>query len=98
LKILRHNTLGVCNTCSSLKELMHSLSCHSKERGNLQVHSRNIYLKFERKDMLKLKGFKILPLILRVPGLSRRILCRIFFSLLNATDQNPGMYCNGNFF
>jgi hypothetical protein len=36
LKIPRHNTLGVCDTCCSLKESMRSLSCHSKERGNLQ--------------------------------------------------------------
>jgi hypothetical protein len=36
LKIPQHNTLGVCDTCCSLKESMHSLSCHFKERGNLQ--------------------------------------------------------------
>jgi hypothetical protein len=36
LKILWHNTLGVCDTCCNLKESMRSLSCHSKERGNLQ--------------------------------------------------------------
>jgi hypothetical protein len=36
LKIPRHNTLGVCDTCCSLKESMHSLSRHSKERGNIQ--------------------------------------------------------------
>jgi hypothetical protein len=36
LKIPQHNTLGVCNTCCSLKESMHSLSRYSKERGNLQ--------------------------------------------------------------
>jgi hypothetical protein len=36
LKIPRHNTLGVCDTCCSLKESMHSLSRHFKERGNLQ--------------------------------------------------------------
>jgi hypothetical protein len=36
LKIPRCNTLGVCNTCCSLKESMRSLSYHSKERGNSQ--------------------------------------------------------------
>jgi hypothetical protein len=69
------------------------------KRGEIyRAHSRNIYLKFERKNMHKLNGIKILPLILRVPGLSWWILCRIFFSFLNATDQNPGMFCNGIFF
>jgi hypothetical protein len=35
-KIPQHNTLGVCDTCCNLKESMHSLSRHSKERENLQ--------------------------------------------------------------
>jgi hypothetical protein len=36
LKIPRHNTLGVCDTCCNLKEEMCSLSRHFTKKGNLQ--------------------------------------------------------------
>jgi hypothetical protein len=37
LKIPRHNTLGVCNTCSLLKKDIWSLPARSLERQNLQT-------------------------------------------------------------
>jgi hypothetical protein len=75
---------------------MHSWPRYSLKRGNLQGAFKEHLSQVRTKRHTQIeRDQNSTP---KVPGLSRPILCRIFFSPLNATDQNPGSIQNEIFF